>query len=360
MAEVETSTSRTGGIDELPRVTKSRVIRTGAVILFALVLGFLTIQVAAAHGSPEDPTGQALACYNEDPGDRSPMCEYAAEQNSQAIYNWMGIRDGDAAGNHQENIDDGELCSAGKERFAPYDEPGDWPSTEISPGEQTFTLDLSAPHATEYMRFYMTKDGWNPDTKLAWDDLELIHETGSFTPSGTEQIEGVDVPDRNNEEHVIYWVWQRSDSPEAFYSCSYVDVAGADDGGDTPPGDGDDGNDGGDGDSPSAWDSGTTYTSGDQVTHEGSTWEASWWTRGDEPGSSEWGPWEKVDDSGGDDGDDGSDGGDDSPDADAWDPDETYTGGDQVSHDGSTWEASWWTQGDEPGSSEWGPWEQVE
>ncbi|RQG86681.1 PKD domain-containing protein [Natrarchaeobius halalkaliphilus] len=43
-----------------------------------------------------------------------------------------------------------------------------------------------------------------------------------------------------------------------------------------------------------------------------------------------------------------------------WNPDETYTEGDRVVHEGSVWEAQWWTQGDEPGESDWGPWEEVE
>nr|WP_323368205.1 carbohydrate-binding protein [Natrarchaeobaculum aegyptiacum] len=58
--------------------------------------------------------------------------------------------------------------------------------------------------------------------------------------------------------------------------------------------------------------------------------------------------------------DDDSGNDDDSPDADEWGPDVVYNEGDQVSHDGETWEARWWTQGDEPGDSEWGPWEQVD
>ncbi|RQG93630.1 PKD domain-containing protein [Natrarchaeobius chitinivorans] len=43
----------------------------------------------------------------------------------------------------------------------------------------------------------------------------------------------------------------------------------------------------------------------------------------------------------------------------AWDADAVYTGGDRVAHDGYVWEANWWTQGDEPGESEWGPWEEI-
>ncbi|RQG99215.1 PKD domain-containing protein [Natrarchaeobius oligotrophus] len=43
-----------------------------------------------------------------------------------------------------------------------------------------------------------------------------------------------------------------------------------------------------------------------------------------------------------------------------WDPDVVYTSGDRVVHDGAIWAARWWTQGDEPGEGEWGPWEYVE
>ncbi|MEY7852192.1 PKD domain-containing protein [Natrarchaeobius sp. A-rgal3] len=44
----------------------------------------------------------------------------------------------------------------------------------------------------------------------------------------------------------------------------------------------------------------------------------------------------------------------------AWDADTVYTDGDRVVHEGSVWETQWWTQGDEPGTNEWGPWEQLE
>ena len=45
----------------------------------------------------------------------------------------------------------------------------------------------------------------------------------------------------------------------------------------------------------------------------------------------------------------------------AWDEDTVYTGGDRVTHNGSTWEAKWWTLGNEPGTTgEWGVWKLVE
>ncbi|MCG9631167.1 immunoglobulin-like domain-containing protein [Vibrio sp. Isolate30] len=47
-----------------------------------------------------------------------------------------------------------------------------------------------------------------------------------------------------------------------------------------------------------AWNSETVYIEGDQVSHNGSTWKAGWWTRGEEPGTTgEWGVWSKVLDS---------------------------------------------------------------
>jgi chitinase len=114
------------------------------------------------------------------------------------------------------------------------------------------------------------------------------------------------------------------------------------------------------------WDSGTTYTGGDMAVYDGTLYEASWWTRGDEPGSSQWGPWEEVGpcDGGGGGGDDDNDGGGgdtgNCSGINAWDSSATYTGGEQVVYSNNIYEASWWTRGDEPGSSEWGPWEMVE
>lgn len=40
-----------------------------------------------------------------------------------------------------------------------------------------------------------------------------------------------------------------------------------------------------------------------------------------------------------------------------WHPQAIYTGGDQINHNGKTWTAKWWTQGEEPGTTgQWGVW----
>ncbi|MGW5878566.1 glycosyl hydrolase family 18 protein [Nocardiopsis terrae] len=44
-----------------------------------------------------------------------------------------------------------------------------------------------------------------------------------------------------------------------------------------------------------AWNSGSVYTQGDSVSHDGSVYTARWWTRGEEPGTTgEWGVWDRV------------------------------------------------------------------
>ena len=44
-----------------------------------------------------------------------------------------------------------------------------------------------------------------------------------------------------------------------------------------------------------AWDSASTYTAGQRVTQNGTTYEAQWWTKGDNPATAgAWGAWKVV------------------------------------------------------------------
>jgi chitodextrinase len=42
------------------------------------------------------------------------------------------------------------------------------------------------------------------------------------------------------------------------------------------------------------WTDSWIYTGGETVVHDGSVWTAKWWTRNQEPGASQWGPWATV------------------------------------------------------------------
>ncbi|CAL9617556.1 GlcNAc-binding protein A [Streptomyces sp. enrichment culture] len=82
---------------------------------------------------------------------------------------------------------------------------------------------------------YATKPGYDPAKRLAWADLDLEHPVAKATdpvPAGGFSTFTGTLPERSGR-HPLYAVWQRSDSPEAFYSCSDVDFGG--DGGASAP-----------------------------------------------------------------------------------------------------------------------------
>ncbi len=179
---------------------------------------------ATAHGSTERPASRVYACRFEQPD--NPMCAQAWSANAQALYDWMEVNIGDAAGRHQDLIPDGQLCSAGRAKYAAFDRPGPWPVTELrtdGSGLVDLVYQNTAPHATEYYRVYLTRAGFDAGADpLAWGDLELVHDSGRLDRSPSQRLR-VALPAREVPA-ILYVVWQRSDSPEAFYACSDVTI----------------------------------------------------------------------------------------------------------------------------------------
>ncbi|WP_157670862.1 glycosyl hydrolase family 18 protein [Chitinibacter sp. GC72] len=120
-----------------------------------------------------------------------------------------------------------------------------------------------------------------------------------------------------------------------------------------------------------AWNSTTVYTGGEIVTYQGTDYKAKWWTQGNVPGAEQWGPWEAQ----------GPVSATPVPTATtaptatpvttatsaptatpkptatpavgtcvdaAWNSSTAYTGGQKVSYNGRTYQAQWWTSGDQP------------
>ncbi|MDU0253093.1 lytic polysaccharide monooxygenase [Streptomyces sp. NPDC005395] len=219
----------------MPAPSASRRAAAVAVAgLAPLALTTLAAAPASAHGSMGDPVSRVSQCHAEGPeSPKSAACKAAvAAGGTQALYDWNGIRIGDAAGKHQELIPDGKLCSAGDPAFKGLDlARADWPATGVSSGSYTFKYRVTAPHKGTF-KVYITKPGYDPSQPLGWGDLDLsapvatatdpVASGGFYTFSGT-------LPERSGK-HLLYAVWQRSDSPEAFYSCSDVTFGGADGG----------------------------------------------------------------------------------------------------------------------------------
>lgn len=208
----------------------------------AVFAGLATAAVVAAplqvlaHGTMELPASRVLTCYNEGAEQpKSGACRAArAVGGSQQFYDWNGVRQGSAAGNHRAFVADGELCSGGSASFRGLDLARlDWPQTSIVPtasGDYTFVWRASARHATQYFKYYITRDDWDPAVPLRWSDLEEFASVSGAqaVDEGGRYRMKVQLPRNKKGSHIIYSIWQRGDSPEAFYACA--DVRFPDDG----------------------------------------------------------------------------------------------------------------------------------
>ncbi|MEW2221914.1 lytic polysaccharide monooxygenase [Streptomyces sp. NPDC006990] len=194
-----------------------------------LALTLATAAPAAAHGSMADPVSRVSTCFAEGPeSPQSAACKAAvAASGTQAFYDWNEVNIPNAAGKHRELIPDGKLCSAGRDKYKGLDLPrADWPATAMEPGEHTFRYQATAPHKGGF-ELYITKDGYDPSEPLKWSDLEsepFAEATDPALKDGSYVIDG-SLPKKEGR-HLIYSIWQRSDSPEAFYTCSDVTFGG--------------------------------------------------------------------------------------------------------------------------------------
>lgn len=205
--------------------------RTALVLAAAAVPAVGFGASASAHGSMESPISRVLACYKENPeSPKSAACKAAvAAGGTQAFYDWNGVRIGDAAGRHRQLIPDGKLCSAGNPAFRGLDlARSDWPATALTAGaNHTFRFRATAAHKGGFQLF-ITKDGYNPNKPLAWSDLEsqpFLTAPSPTVSNGYYNLSGK-IPAGKKGRHLIYAIWQRTDSPEAFYSCSDITLGG--------------------------------------------------------------------------------------------------------------------------------------
>lgn len=204
--------------------------------IILLILTCVPLQYVLAHGTVTSPPSRVWICFQEDPqSPDSPGCIASIEEyGTQAFYDWNEVARMDANGMHQQIIPDGQLASAGRpDKYGGLDQVrNDWIATPVTPGPFTITWTNTAPHQTLYYDVYITKADWTPDQPLTWNSLELLVRTGPRSASAEDNIDVV-LPSRTGK-HVIYSIWQRSLTPEAFYSTSDVDF-GSDPGVNVPP-----------------------------------------------------------------------------------------------------------------------------
>jgi predicted carbohydrate-binding protein with CBM5 and CBM33 domain len=215
----------------LRRVTAA----AGAVALgAAMVAGSVVLaSPASAHGAVSDPPTRIYGCWDRwksnhaDPAmqTQDPACWAAWQANPNAMWNWNGIFREGVAGRHEQVIPDGKLCSAGNPIYAAADVPGPWRAT---PKPYDFPLTLTDPsnHGADYLKIYVTKQGYDARTEpLTWSDLELIKTTGRYAPS-SPYVTDVSIPRDRRGHHVVFTIWQASHLDQPYYQCSDVQLGG--------------------------------------------------------------------------------------------------------------------------------------
>lgn len=181
---------------------------------------------AFGHGSLESPVSRVFSCFLENPeSPDSNVCKEVVKLGgTQPLYDWMEVNIANANGQHKSIIPDGKLCSAGRDKYAALNlARTDWAATTVpSGGAFTFRFRATAPHKG-FFEFFITKPGFNPLVPLRWGDLEAVPfmrveqpvlQNGFYVMTGQLPVRA--------GRHIIYAIWQRTDSPEAFYTCSDV------------------------------------------------------------------------------------------------------------------------------------------
>ncbi|MEU1585594.1 lytic polysaccharide monooxygenase [Micromonospora sp. NPDC005710] len=205
------------------------VRRLLATVLVAAATVPVAATPAAAHGAPTDPISRAAACGPEGRYAATSACR-AAIQAGAAVREWDNVRVAAINGRDRDRIPDGELCSGGLSAYRGLDLPrSDWPSTELTSGATfTFRYRTTIEHRGTF-RLYVTTPAYDPRRKLTWADLEsrpFLTLTDPPVRDGAYQLAGR-LPAGRSGRHLIYTIWQNSNTPDTYYSCSDVVFRGA-------------------------------------------------------------------------------------------------------------------------------------
>jgi lytic cellulose monooxygenase (C4-dehydrogenating) len=231
-----------------PTARRSRfsTVRALAIVAATLALAVGGLPgVASAHGSTTDAASRNFGCWqrwgtrHQDPAmqTQDPMCWQAFRANADTMWNWMSLFREGVAGNHQGAIPNGQLCSGGRTqggRFASLDTVGNWTARAVG---RSFTMRLfdQASHGADYVRVYITRQGFNPTTQaLGWNNLELVAQVGNRPASTWQQTTSphagvalninVNAGSRSGR-HIVYTIWQASHFDQSYYFCSDVNIA---------------------------------------------------------------------------------------------------------------------------------------
>ncbi|MCY9512962.1 lytic polysaccharide monooxygenase [Paenibacillus apiarius] len=321
-----------------------------AAMLLGIACTLAFADTASAHGYIESPASRALQC-KQGLNTNCGQVQYEPQSvEGPGSFPLGGPADGHIAGGGVFPELDAQTATR-------------WNKVNLNGGTNTFKWHLTAPHATREWKYYITKKDWNPNQPLARANLELFC---SFNDGGAKPSNKVShqcsVPTDRSGYHVILGVWEIADTVNAFYQVIDVNLVNDGSGGQLPtvpvnvaspshtttsvtlnwtassspngikeyevyrngqlvgkatgtsytdsgltantsytytvlavdtsgnkstPSAGLTVKTSNDSSVYPAWEAGKVYVTGNRVTHKGVSYEARWWTQGEEPGKSD-------------------------------------------------------------------------
>ncbi|WP_338849272.1 lytic polysaccharide monooxygenase [Massilia sp. W12] len=125
---------------------------------------------------------------------------------------------------------DGAIAAAGSSNWAPLNEQsvGRWSKINLKSGPNIFQWRFTAPHASRDIRYWITKENWDPNAPISRAQFEaqpfctVNYGGGKPVPSTSELANhNCSVPSRNGY-HLILSVWDVADTVNSFYNVMDV------------------------------------------------------------------------------------------------------------------------------------------
>ncbi|MGL5008165.1 MAG: N-acetylglucosamine-binding protein GbpA [Plesiomonas sp.] len=192
-----------------------------------LTLALLSTRAVLAHGSIQQPASRAYACHLGD----NLNCSHSGSTFD--YFSLEGI-----AGFPEQGVPDGQIASAGKEKFGALDIQTStrWKKTPISAGNNTFRWVLTANHITHNFVYYITKQDWDQNAVLTRESFDLqpfCTVNSNMQQPAKISLHTCHVPARTGYQ-IILGVWNVGDTQHAFYNVIDVDFGGASEKTDSP------------------------------------------------------------------------------------------------------------------------------
>ncbi len=199
--------------------------RLAVVIAVAALVPLAPALPALAHGATTSPISRTAACAAGGTETGTAACKAARAANGGALGSFDNLRVPNVNGNDRKFVPDGKLCSGGLAAFKGLDVArDDFPSTSVTGGKTlSIKYRTTIPHEGSF-RIYLTKQGYDPKQKLAWGDLgsKPIAEVKDPPVRDGAYVMSAKLPTDRTGRQILYIVWQTSNTPDTYYSCSDV------------------------------------------------------------------------------------------------------------------------------------------